>query len=190
VVSTLGAGTRLVRIFDPSRHGATPTGFRYSGPRSRFDHHVLDADGPMTSERGIYYAAFSLSGCLVEVFGDAWVIEFREKHVARPSLVRDMHLLDLRGNGAMRAGTVAALTKAADYALTWAWSRYFYENEAMYTRVDGIWYSNAHNDEDAVALYERACDALVCRDEDVRRLDDEELRASIIESALRTGLIL
>jgi hypothetical protein len=138
----------------------------------------------------VYYASFTLSGCLVEVFGDTRVVEFAEKRVARSLLNRDLRLLDLRENGAMRAGTVAAIAKTAEYALSQEWSRYFYEHAALYSLVDGLWYRNAHNDEEAVALYERCSDALVCRSEDVRRLDDAELRPAVLDIALETGMIV
>ena len=34
----LKPGTTIQRIFDPTSYGATPTGFRYYGSLSRFDH--------------------------------------------------------------------------------------------------------------------------------------------------------
>jgi hypothetical protein len=49
--------------------------------------------------------------------------------------------------------------------------------------VDGLIYPNAHNDEEAVALYERAADALECPPDRVTRLDDEALRAVVLETA-------
>jgi hypothetical protein len=125
----------------------------------------------------------------VEVFGDTRIIEFGEFHVARPQLTREMQLLDLRGNGALRAGAVAALAKIADYAQSQAWSRYFYEHEAIYTRIDGLIYLNAHKDQ-AIALYERAGDALTCPPDDLIRLDDPGLRPAVESFGLRTGIIV
>ncbi|MBV9279247.1 MAG: RES family NAD+ phosphorylase [Chloroflexi bacterium] len=181
--------SHLVRIFDPTDHGATATGFRFYGPLRRFDHHRSFVLGPsLDPARGIYYAALSLEGCLVEVFGDVRVVEFRDYHVARPVLTRDLRLVDLRGNGAMRAGSVAALAKVADYAHSQAWSRYFYEYEDIFTRADGLIYFNAHNDDQSIALYERAEDALVCSPEDVIRLDHPDLRPAIQDFGLRTGI--
>jgi len=56
------------------------------GPRLRTRH----------AARGIYYAAFTLSGCVVEVFGDATRrIERTGRSVARPRLLRDLRLLGL-----------------------------------------------------------------------------------------------
>jgi hypothetical protein len=181
----LPAGSRLVRLFDSSRHVATATGFRSYGPLLRFDHHRGQEDGKAGDdvERGIYYAAMTLSGCLVEVFGDTGVVDLGSHHVASPILRRDLRLLDLRHNGAMRAGTKAAIAKVPDGSLSQAWSRHFYETIGVYGVVDGLIYLNAHNDEEAVALYERAADALECPPDRVMRLEDEALRAAVLEAA-------
>lgn len=90
----------------------------------------------------------------------------------------------------MRAGSVAALAKTADYGVSQAWSRYFYEEEERYGRIDGIRYVNAHNDDEAIALYERASDALMCPDEDVIRLDNPDLRPALLDAALANGMIV
>jgi hypothetical protein len=186
-------GTQLFRIFDPTAFGASALGFRHYGPLHRFDHHVgigpptyAPSDDPI---RGVYYAAFTLSGCLVEVFGDDGSITVAERRVAKPDVIRDLRLLDLRGVGAMRAGSVAALAKVADRSLSQAWSRYFYESIALFGLIDGIIYANAHNDEDAVVLVERAADALVCRTEMILRLDDPALRPFLEETAIVNNLV-
>lgn len=133
-------------------------------------------------DRGIWYGAPTLAGCLIEVFGDTDVIEPGDRIVAVAEVVRDLVLLDLRGRGAMRAGSVAALSKTADAATSQAWSRYFYDNPA-YREVDGLIYLNAHNDEDAVALYNRARRALRCPKNQTLRLDHHGLRAAVFEVA-------
>jgi hypothetical protein len=51
-------------------------------------------------------------------------------------------------------------------------------------------YLNAHNDEEAVALYEWASDALQCPPERVMRLDDEALRAAVLEAADDNNLVV
>lgn len=188
----LPAGTRLVRLFDPSQHGATATGFRSYGPLLRFDHHRgRDDERPAEdAERGIYYAALTLSGCLVEIFGDTGVVDIGGHHVASPILRRDLHLLDLRGNGAMRAGTKAAIGKVSDRRLSQAWSRHFYGTPEIYGEVDGLVYLNAHNDEEAIALYERAGDALDCPPSRVMRLGDAALRPAILEAADDNDLVV
>lgn len=175
-----------MRIYDPDSHGATATSFRRFGPLHRFDHHPgrgPERDPYPDLSRGVYYAAHDLSSCLVEIFGDDGIIEPASLMVALPVLRRDLRLLDLRGRGAMRAGTNAAVTKDRERTLTQAWSRYFYEETDLFGEVDGIIYPNAHNDEDAVLLYERAENALHCPDERTMRLDDELLRPAILETA-------
>ncbi len=67
--------------------------------------------------------------------------------------------------------------------LTHAWSRYFYEKVELFGEIDGIIYPNFHNDEDALLLYERAEDVLLCPDERTMRLDDELLRPVILQIA-------
>jgi hypothetical protein len=193
IYRVLSAGSSLVRLFNPASHGATALSFRSYGPLLRFDHHRGwggERQPTGDPERGIYYAALSLSSCLVEIFGDTGVIDYGEWHVAMPHLARDLRLLDLRGAGAMRAGSVAALAKVPDPPLSQAWSRYFYENEAHFPRIDGLSYFNAHNDEEALALYERAADALDCPDDRIIRLDHGALRPAILAIAERHSLIL
>lgn len=188
----LPAGTRLVRLFDPSRYGATATEFRSYGPLLRFDHHRRREDGARgeDAERGIYYAATTLSSCMVEIFGDAGVVDLHRHHVASPILRRELHLLDLRGNGAMKAGTKAAISKIPDRGLSQAWSRYFYETTRVYGELDGLIYYNAHNDEDSLALYERASGALECPPERTMRLDAETLRPAVLEAADDNDLLI
>lgn len=191
------AGARLVRIFDPTRRDATPLTFRAYGPLKRFDHHRgegPDHDPCDDPERAVYYAAWSsdvpraLSSCLVEVFGDTGVVEPGERRVAMPSLTRPLRLLDLCFQGAMRAGTVAAIAKC-EYRQSQPWSRYFYETTSLYDTIDGLCYLNAHNDEPAILLYDRARDALRCSDDDIVRLDDPRLRPTLLAIMRANNLI-
>lgn len=182
---SLVAGSFMLRIFDPTRHVTTALSFRYFGPLGRFDHQRLSPAGSSDDpDRGISYAGLTLSCCLVECFGDVGVIEIKGQQIARLKLTRDLTLLDLRGSGAMRAGAVAALAKIADRNLSQAWSRYFYEQTADYGHLDGISYLNAHNDEEAIAIYERAQSALVCPDSQILPLNHPSLRPAILEAAL------
>lgn len=172
---TLPQGSELYRIYDPARHGSGPLSFRRTGPLVRFDHH----ESGSSSERAIYYAALSLEGCVVEVFGDVGVVRLGELRVANPLLERELLLVDLRGRAATRAGTVVAVS-SADHALSQQWSCHFYDNPDTYGRVDGLIYANAHNGADAVALYERAAQALACPPE-----RDWPLRDPVVETAVR-----
>lgn len=183
-----------MRLFDPTQHGATALTFRRFGPLLRFDHHRAPVDmhgvrQPCPDpERGVYYAAKTLSGCIVEVFGDTGIIAPGNWHIAHPALTRNVRMLNLRGHGAMRAGSVAALAKVPDHALAQEWSRFFYER-AEYRNVDGLLYYNAHNDEEAILLYERAETALDCPNSQVIRLDDPALRAALLKIARQNNLI-
>lgn len=190
----LPARATLVRIFDPDRRDASALTFRENGPRKRFDHHRgegaerLPADDP---ERSVYYAAWSdepavaFSSSLVEVFGDTGIVESANRLVAMPRLTRTLRLLDLRGRGAMRAGAISAVAKC-QYHLSQPWSRHFYESPADYGTVDGLLYLNAHNDEPAVLLYERAAGGLACPSDALIRLDHPSLRPLLL-AAMRAN---
>lgn len=189
----LPAGTTLYRIFSPGRHGVAALTFRAFGPMSRFDHHRgrLQSDKRLPAEDGdrrIYYAAFSLSGCLVECFGDTELILMRDQFLAKPVTTRDLSLLDLQGPGAMRSGANAALAKVADRSISQAWARYFYDHERLYTAVDGLIYTNAHNEEAALALFERAENSLDCLPQQVWPLAD--WRLDIMRAAAANNLRL
>jgi hypothetical protein len=188
IIVTVPAGTSLVRLFDPTRHGATALAFRFFGPLRRFDHQRgsgPECDPADDPERGIAYLGGShetddgLSCCIVEVFGDTGIVAFGEWHVAAPLLLCDLRLLDVRKRCAMRAGTVRAID-ACEHGAAQPWARYFYEQESLYTRLDGIAYANAHNGDTAIALFERAQDALACPPDRVLRLDYPALRPRIL----------
>ncbi len=186
---TLAENSQLIRIYNPNSHGATPLTFRSNGPGARFDHHKASADSPsIDPERGITYAAFNLSGCIVEVFGDLQVIACEDWHVVRLTVGRKLKLIELRDNGAMRAETVSAIGSVVDRVITQMWSRYFYES-APFQNADGLVFSNAHNGEPAIALYERSADALQCGAKDIMRLDSNLLRADLIEIAIKHNML-
>ncbi len=172
ILYKLDTGSCLLRIYRPEPHGQTATGFRKVGPIERFDHHQEGG------EYSILYAGFTLSCCLVECFGDTGVIDQRGRRLAFLQTRRPLVLLDLRHKGAMRAGSVAALSSCADRTLSQEWSRHFH---ATYAQIDGIKYSNAHNEEPALALYERAQDALTCLSE--MPLHHPSLRSRILQAA-------
>lgn len=184
----LPTGTRLVRLFHPKPHNTNALTFRTWGPLERFDHQLRREGKPCDNpERGIYYAGLTLSCCIAEVFGDIGVIECGELRVASPTTLRPLKLLDLRGQGAMRAGTIGGIASVPSRRLSQRWSVYFYES-AVYGDVDGLIYPNAHNGEDCLALYERAQDALDCADADIMRLGSPALRAYLLDLADRFNL--
>jgi len=182
---TLAAGMRLIRIY--SREFLGPTQFNHNGPRGRFDHHAAPWSAPAEDPlHGIYYAAPDLGACLVEVFGDTREIEPRGFGVAVTETHRELCLLDLCGENAWNAGSVAALTKIADRPLTQEWSRYFYRDpDRHYRAIDGVRYQNAHNDALVFALYERAGPLSVLED---RALSDRALEDELFVLADLLGL--
>ena len=184
----LKKGAYLVRIFDPNPHNTQALTFRNYGPLLRFYHHRASKPA-VDQERGVYYAAFTLSSCLVECFGDAGIIEIKGQQVASVEVIRPLRLLDLRGSGAMRAGSVAALAKVSDRRLSQEWSRFFYERVDLYGKLDGLIFYNAHNDEEAIALYERASSGLSCPDAEIMALNDPQLRTAIQQAARDNHLI-
>lgn len=141
--------------------------------------------------RGMYYVApvNLLSSCVVEVFGDAGCIEITDHQIALITTTNPLKLLDVRGSGAMRAGANdATLAKTEKRGLSQAWSRYFYEQKEIYPKIEGIIYRNAHNDEEAIAIYERAKHLLACPPENVFPLKHELFRGPILKAAQENNL--
>ena len=132
-------GEVLIRIFDPTKHNATSTGFRNYGPVSRFDHHQKYPD-KTDPNRSAIYAAKTFSCCLVEIFGDDGVIAIEQQQVAFLTLAsnNNVRLLDLRGSGAMGAGTVAAISSVTQRDISQAWGKYFYEHPELYGEIEGL----------------------------------------------------
>ncbi|MBZ0185106.1 MAG: RES domain-containing protein, partial [Candidatus Obscuribacterales bacterium] len=130
---SIPAYTKIVRLYDPNSFGTRALSFRTYGPISRFDHQrALYPDRINDKERGIIYSATTLSSCLVEIFGDLKVIEVGSWEVAAITTTRTLNLLDLRGSGAMRAGTVSAISKESNRRFSQEWSRYFYDTTFLY----------------------------------------------------------
>jgi RES domain len=154
--ATVSTERNLVRMYDPKAFDARTAKFRFKGPYRRFDHQQEINDEPAESvDRGILYAGDSLSGCLVEIFGDTKMVEVGSWEVAVIKPTRNLTLLDLRGAGAMKSGTVAAVCKDSNHQVSQQWSRHFYEHSYVYGAIDGLLFENAHNEEKAYALYER-----------------------------------
>jgi hypothetical protein len=155
----LNTGDTILRshrkIYDPLE-------FRYVGPLARFDHH------DDVSVRGVSYAvpivqseSEAFSSCLIQVFGDTGVIsDSLGLNICWIKITRPLKLLDLRGNGALKVGCFTTISSIADRVISQSWSRYFYEHENLYTKIDGIIYPNAYNGMPAIVLYERAAGSL------------------------------
>ncbi|MBE9045777.1 RES family NAD+ phosphorylase [Pleurocapsales cyanobacterium LEGE 10410] len=185
----LEPGTTIQRIFDPTSYGSTATGFRYYGPLSRFDHQ--DNKQPkIDKERGIIYAGFNLSCCLVEIFGDDEMIKIQQQQIAFITLKQSLKLLDIRESGAWNAGSVAAMTSDGRRKLTQTWSRYFYENPDLYGDIEGVIFNNAHDGKPAIALYERASPQLLSADVSVLNLNEPSIRETVLAIANRLNLLV
>jgi RES domain-containing protein len=177
----------LVRIYNPEWLG--PIQFSSFGPRHRFDHHRVTVGGPSDDpERRAYYAANDLKGCVVEVFGDTGVITAGDLRVALVQVRRALQLLDLRGDGALAAGSVAALASIPDRPLSQSWARWFYDHPTDFDAIDGLAYLNAHNYDTAYVFFERAEDAVALVG-DVR-LADTLLRARLRAIAAPLNMII
>lgn len=178
----LKSGEELMRIFDPTRYGATATSFRNYGPISRFDHH-REYSNKIDPNRSVIYAGMTLSCCLVEIFGDGGVIEIKQQQVAFLTLTTSINLLDIRGSGAMGAGTVAAISSITQRDISQAWGKYFYENSQLYSEIDGLIFSGAHNGENAIVIYERAKSKIESAFVEVLNLNHPDLLELIFEIA-------
>ena len=188
---TVRPETPLIRIFNrSSRYKTQANTYRFFGPLLRFDHQpplnklqAAKMNGLEDPSRGITYWGYSLSCCLVELFGDTKIVEFKEYEVAISIIKQPLLLLDIRGKGAMAAGSVLALSSVGDRHVSQAWSRYFYEQTDIYSKVDGILYSNAHNGEAALALYERSEPIISNAKMQTRPLKDKSIR-HLIDAAV------
>jgi RES domain-containing protein len=196
VFETLGAGRELYRIYDPkSKYKTGPRTFRSNGPRLRFDHQrgkpgpkrtTVPVDDP---DRRIYYAALSLEGAVVEVFGDSPRIISRGTYRSvRSRLTRALTVLDLRGRGGMVAGPTAGISGTETRRLSQAWARYFYERTNIYGNIDGLLYSNSHNQLDALALFERAEPVIMTASQKITRLISSMVELELYRIAERNDL--
>jgi hypothetical protein len=157
-IARLPAGTELRRIYWPEPFRVTATSFRYNGPRNRFDQQRRPEPFPAAGddpERGIFYAAPSLECCIVECFGDEYVIDTEGARLAVLATNAELRLLDIRKDGAIAAGTLAAVNQDGARDVTQDWGRYWYEHN-QFEALHGLLFAGAHNDEDALALWERA----------------------------------
>lgn len=155
------AGARLRRIYWPDPYHVTATSYRAFGPRARFDHHRRPGPFPQAAEdssRGVFYAAPSLQCCLLECFGDEFVIDPTDARLTVLAVKRDLRVLDLRGQAAVNAGTVAAVNQDGDRRTTQDWGRYWYEHPDM-AGIEGLLFAGAHDGDDALVVNERCGDA-------------------------------
>ncbi|MGH2459198.1 MAG: RES family NAD+ phosphorylase [Chloroflexota bacterium] len=183
---TLPAGSELWRIYFQGTGYPTSWGsFRRYGPLllSRFDHHLPPSH---EQERGILYAALAIITCVAEVFQEKRLID---THDCLPWLVgfrlrRAVSLLDLTGNWPTAAGA-SMLINAGRRDRARAWSRAIYD---AYPHVEGVWYcSSMDANQPAVALYERAVDAIDPSPSFHRELADPSLLDPLRRFAVKLG---
>ncbi|HEY1429210.1 MAG TPA: RES domain-containing protein [Candidatus Tumulicola sp.] len=177
------AGSTLHRIYAPARCGATALGFRTAGPFVRFDHHEVG------HRRGILYAAESLDGALVEVAGDRGICSYSSLRYTSFAPTRDLLLLDLTSAGVRQAGMLAKVT-SCDHGDSQKWARYCYDNAGLYGEIDGFYYPNAHNFYIAVALFERAQNALPLHPAFDRKLGNAAHREELLAAGPSTNTLL
>ena len=186
IVHALSAGELLLRIYSPGEWNNTALTFRRrGGPRLRFDHHRDPEQNPDDESRGIHYCARTLEGCLVEVFGDDGLIATQDRRLGALRVERTLRLLDLRGEGAWKAGASQAICSCSSRTISQEWARYFY---TTYPGLDGLIYGNAHNAADALALFERADGTL--RLEHDLALADPRLRSRLLAAAEALQLVV
>ena len=184
-IKTVAAGTTIWRVH--SRGGRFPSAwntFRAFGPTgSRFDHHLPPA---RHQQRGILYGALLGPTCLAEFFQDARTIDrvLDDPWLARFTLTRDVHLLDLTGAWPTRAGASMAIN-TGPRSKSRLWSQAIY---SAYPRVAGIWYGSSMDaNRPAVALYERARSALPAVPAFHRALADPAVAMVVKNAARRFG---
>lgn len=180
-IHSVPAGFLLWRIYTESvNHQIEWYSFRHYGPikTSRFDHHL-----PPTrlQERGIYYAAESAVTCIAEVFQESRIIDTTNPNMGLVGLeiTRDLQLLDMTGTWPTAARASMA-TGTGPRSRARRWSQVIYD---AYPRVEGLLYcSSMHANKPAMALYERAGNAIPARPYYHKRLSDPLLRV-VLENA-------
>ena len=193
-VHVLPAGAHLLRIwFRDARHPSGFALFRTFGPTaSRFDHHLPGPGGePVSGGRGILYTmeegTHSFEAALAEMFQDTRTIDLVEEApiVSVFETRRDLRLLDLTGLWATRVGASAAISSGSRERAR-EWSRDFHE---AYPTIDGLRYrsSMSGGGNVAMALYERAIDAMPTQDLVRVPLGHPEMRREVVDVAERIG---
>lgn len=159
-IVVLPGDTLLFRIyFRGGTHPAHWSEFRSFGPlaSARFDHHPEPAGAH--ADRGVLYAAAAIKTCAAEVFQEKRNVDTREREpwLAGFSLASPLALLDLTGDWPTRAGASMNIN-SGPRPRSRRWSRAIHD---AYPEVKGLLYaSSMHGNRPAVALYERAAEAI------------------------------
>ena len=181
-IHVLPKGFLLWKIYaqDPARQVEWYS-FRYYGPvnKSRFDHHLLP---PYLQRRGIYYAAQNAITCVAEVFQEGRTIDTTNPNIwlVGFEITRELRLLDLSGTWPTAAQASMAIG-TGPRSRARRWSQAIYE---AYPDVEGLLYcSSMHANKPAVALYERAENAIPAQPYYHNRLSDPLLRVALENAA-------
>jgi hypothetical protein len=159
---TIAVGERFGRLYlnrypDPLGFGKTPS--RFSDPRRRIERHRF----------GVLYLGGSLKVCFLEALlrdqrngavGDFPLSEgeLHTRHYAEIAIARELTLVDLRGDKAIRMGVPSDVARASQQSLSRVWSVAFFEHPE---KPDGIIYPSRLNAETNLAIYDRAVPKLV-----------------------------
>jgi hypothetical protein len=163
-IEKIGLGRRFGRLYlkrypDSLGYGKTPS--RFSDPRRRI------ADNRF----GVLYLGESLKVCFLEAvlrdlrngaIGDLPLseIELHIRNYVDVEIARELKLVDLRGDAAIRMGVPSDVARASRQSLGRAWSVAFHEHPS---KPDGIIYQSRLNDETNLAIYDRAIPKLAVR---------------------------
>lgn len=170
---------------------------RRYGPLLRFDPHTPPPDAPADCPAGrtAIYLARALRTAGAEVFGD-----LREAALCpsyRAALVRPSEatvVQNVRRAGSMAIGALPALSTAdLPRAETQAWARAIYEDRPAHRAVAGIRYTGAHDEGDALVLWDTAPPLALVQDVPLRdpavlrrflvAMSHLEVAVSLIDSA-------
>lgn len=174
--------------FRNSRHPTAWNAFRFVGPvDARFDHH--DGELAMLQEKGVLYAACHPATCLAEVFQKTRVIhrEFQSPWLVGFALQRAVSALDLTGAFATQAGASMGLM-SGPRSVSRNWARGFH---GSYPDLEGLLYPSSMNgNETAIALNERALDALPAQPVFHRALEDPAIHTVLVNAARHLNYVL
>jgi hypothetical protein len=183
----VSADLKLARIyFAAGPHPTRWNQFRSFGPTdTRWDHHLPNVHGvAVEQDRSILYCAPDIDTCAAEVFqatrridrtrNAPWLVVF--------ALREAVTLLDLRGKFATKMGASTAI-HSGPRSRARAWARELYE---AYPDIQGLYYGSSMNGHaPAVALNDRARQAMPEQPEFHRALNDDMLVETLQQIALR-----
>lgn len=156
-IETISPGRTFGRIYwstypDPLGYGKSPS--RFSDPRRRVD----------ANRFGVLYLGDSLKVCFLEAvlrdrregtLDDLPIeeVELTRRRYAEIATTRDLRLVDLRGDNAVRMGVPTDVVRAQRQNLARRWSLAFHEHPS---EPDGIIYPSRLNEATNLAIYDRA----------------------------------